>query len=180
MRRIIVGEFITLDGVVESPENWNFPYFNDEMGQAVGSLMAAADTLLLGRVTYQTFAGAFSGAGSEDPVAAQMNSVDKVVVSTTLPSADWENSTLISDNVVREIKKLKKRRGKDIAVNGSITLVQSLLREGLVDELNLLVHPTAVGTGRRLFEEGVEQIPLKLVSSATFSTGVLHVVYQVV
>lgn len=178
MRKIVVGEFISLDGVVEAPETWHFPYFNEEMGQAVMSQMASSDTLLLGRVTYETFAGAFSSASAEDPVAAGMNNTAKVVVSTTLDKAEWQNSTLISGNVLDEVAKLKQRPGENISVTGSITLVRSLLRAGLVDELQLLVDPIVVGAGQRLFEDGGDQVPLKLVDSKTFSTGVLSLTYQ--
>ncbi|GGQ34801.1 dihydrofolate reductase family protein [Streptosporangium pseudovulgare] len=177
MRKIVAGFFLSLDGVMESPEKWHFPYFNEEMGQAVAAQAAGADAMLLGRATYQEFAGYWPTAG-DDPMAAQMNETPKYVVSSTLKTLEWQNSTLISGNVVEEITRLKQGPGRDISITGSATLVRSLLREGLLDELRLLVHPIVVGSGRRLFPEGGEQTPLKLVESQTFGTGVVHLVYH--
>jgi dihydrofolate reductase len=179
MRKVIAGLFLSLDGVMESPEKWHFPYFNDEMGEAVGAAMAAADAMLLGRVTYQEFASYWPGVSSEDqPFADHMNNTPKYVVSTTLDKVEWNNSTLIKGNVAEEIAKLKQQPGKDIGITGSATLVQSLLQEDLLDELGLMIHPVVVGTGRRLFEEGGGQKGLKLVDSRTFSTGVVYLTYQ--
>jgi dihydrofolate reductase len=176
MRKIVAGLFVSLDGVVESPEKWHFPYFNEQMEQVIGTQMAAADTMLLGRVTYQEFAGYWPG--SEDGIAQYMNEVRKVVVSSTLDAAEWQNSTLIRDDVAAKLTKLKRQPGKDISITGSATLVRSLLREDLLDELSLLVHPVVVGSGKRLFEHDGLQKPLELVASETFSTGVLHLTYR--
>lgn len=151
-------------------------YFNDEMGAAVGSLMAAGDTLLLGRVTYQEFAASFAD-NTGDPTSDSMNTTPKLVVSTTLDTVEWQNSTLIKGNVVEELTRLKQQPGKNINVSGSATLVQSLLRDNLLDELHLLVHPVVVGHGKRLFEEGSEQMALRLVDSKPFRTGVLMLTY---
>jgi dihydrofolate reductase len=178
MRKIVAGLFISLDGVVEAPENWPMPYFSDEMGEVVGSNMAAADTMLLGRRTYQEFAAFWPNQPSDEQFADQINSIPKLVASTTLDRVDWQNSTLIRGNVAEELAKLKEQPGKDINVTGSVTLVQSLLRDDLLDELGLLVHPIVVGTGKRLFEPGSGQIPLTLVDSQTFSTGVVSLTYQ--
>jgi len=178
MRKIVAGLFMSLDGVIEAPETWHFPYFNDEMGEAVGSQMARSDTMLLGRRTYQEFAGFWPHQGSDDPMADQMNSTPKVVVSTTLDTVEWQNSTLVNSDVVAELTKLKEQPGKDIAVTGSATLVRSLLRDGLLDELNLLVHPIVVGSGKRLFEDGGDRTPLELADSKTFSTGVISLTYR--
>lgn len=175
MRKIVAGLFMSLDGVMEAPETWTGPYMSDEVGQAIGSQMATSDTLLLGRVTYQTFAAAFSG--GSDPMASQMNSMPKLVVSTTLTGADWQNSTLIKANVVEELARLKQQSGRNIGITGSATLVRSLLRDGLLDELNLLIPPVIVGRGRRLFEEGGDHLRLKLVSTHAFSNGVFSVAY---
>jgi dihydrofolate reductase len=178
MRKIVAGLFISLDGVVEAPENWQMPYFSDEMGEVVGSNMAAADTMLLGRRTYQEFAAFWPNQPSDEQFADQINSIPKLVASTTLDRVDWQNSTLIRGNVAEELAKLKEQPGKDINVTGSVTLVQSLLRDDLLDELGLLVHPIVVGTGKHLFEAGSGQIPLTLVDSQTFSTGVVSLTYQ--
>ena len=178
MRKLIVGEFISLDGVVETPDAWHFPYVNEEMMAVVGSLAAEVDTMLLGRVTYQSYAGAFANAPADDQVAAMMNKPAKVVVSRTLRELEWRNSTLLAGDVVEQVTRLKQQPGGAILTTGSTTLVRTLLRAGLVDELNLLVHPIVVGTGRRLFEDDGPQIPLRLAGCTTFSTGVLHQIYH--
>lgn len=180
MRKVTAGLFMSLDGVVESPEKWHFPYFNDEMGEAVGASMAAADAMLLGRVTYEEFASYWPGVSSADqPVAGYMNDTPKYVVSTTLEEPlEWNNSTLITGDVAEEIRRLKQQPGKNIGITGSATLVRSLLRDDLLDELGLLVHPVVVGSGRRLFEEGVDPKGLTLVDSKTFSTGVVYLTYR--
>jgi dihydrofolate reductase len=180
MRKIVAGLFISLDGVFESPDQWHFPYFSDEMGEAVEAQMAASDAMLLGRVTYQEFASYWPHQSSDEvDIASHMNDTPKYVVSTTLKSVDdWQNSTLISGDVVQEITKLKQQPGRNIGVTGSGTLVRSLLRDNLLDELHLLIHPIAVGSGKRLFPDGSEQAPLKLVDSKTFSTGVIYAIYE--
>jgi dihydrofolate reductase len=176
MRKIVAGLFISLDGVTQAPDTWHFPYFNDEMGAAVGALSAGADTMLLGRRTFEEFASYWPSA--TDEMAAQMNDTPKLVVSTTLDSVDhWQNSTLVEGDPIKSLAALKDGPGKDISVVGSSTLVRSLLRAKVLDELHLLVHPIAVGHGARLFDEG-ETVPLELVSATTFSTGVLHTVYR--
>ncbi|HZA46482.1 MAG TPA: dihydrofolate reductase family protein [Rubrobacter sp.] len=179
MRKVTAGLFVSLDGVVESPEKWHFPYFNDEMGEAVGAAISSSDAMLLGRVTYQEFAAYWPGVSSEDePFATHMNNTPKYVVSKTLDKAEWNNSTLISGNVAEEITKLKQQPGKNIGITGSATLVQSLLQDDLLDELGLMIHPVVVGSGKRLFQEGGGPKGLKLVDSMTFSTGVVSLTYQ--
>jgi dihydrofolate reductase len=177
MRKIVAGLFLSLDGIMESPERWHFPYFNDEMGEAVASQMAAADTLLLGRRTYQEFAGFWPDQGSDVEFADQINGMPKLVASTTLRSVEWQNSTLIRRDVAQELRRIKQEPGRDISITGSVTLVRSLLRDGLLDELRLLVHPIVVGTGRHLFEDSADRVSLKLLESRTFSTGVLYLTY---
>ena len=180
MRKVVASEFVSLDGVVESPEKWHFPYFNDQMGDAIGAAMAASDAMLMGRVLYEEWAAFWPKQDpDENPVAARMNGVRKYVVSTTLEEPlEWQNSTLIGDNVAEEISKLKEQPGKDISISGSPTLVRSLLQDGLLDELRLMLHPIVVGSGKRLFEDGGDQKALQLVDSRTFSTGVLYLTYQ--
>jgi dihydrofolate reductase len=179
MRKIVAGEFVSLDGVVESPASWHFPYFNDEMGEAVGASMAEADAMLLGRVTYQEFASYWPGIDpADEPFAAYMNDTPKYVVSTTLQEAEWQNSTLIGENVVEEISRLKQQPGKNIAITGSGTLVESLLQADLLDELGLMVHPIVLGSGKRLFGGGGGPKGLELVDSKTFSTGVVYLTYR--
>lgn len=166
--------FISLDGVIESPESWHFPYFNDEMGNAVGALMGEAEATLLGRQTYEEFASYWPNADPEDPFTGVMNGARKYVVSTTLEEAAWENSTLLTGDVKAELEQLK--QDTNLGTTGSATLVQWMLEQGLVDELHLMVHPVVVGKGKKLFDDGA-QVPLKLVSSTQFSTGVMHLVY---
>jgi dihydrofolate reductase len=178
MRKIVTGLHVSLDGVVESPDTWVFPnnYANDEMMQAIRSSMATTDTMLLGRVTYQGFAAHWPSQTGD--IADYMNNVPKLVVSTTLDTVEWRNSTLIGGNVNEELTRLKQQPGKDINIVGSATLVQSLLREGLLDELRLLVCPILVGGGKRLFDDGGAPVPLRLVDARTFSTGVQYLTYQ--
>jgi dihydrofolate reductase len=177
MRRITAGLFITVDGVVESPDQWQEGYFNEEMGEAVGAGMAGSDTMLLGRRTYEEFAGYWPHNPEADG-ADYMNNTPKLVVSTTLDTLGWQPTTLIRGNLAEELTKLKQQPGKDIQVIGSPTLVGSLLREGLLDELSLLVHPVMVGRGKRLFQDGDTKVPLRLADSKTFSTGVLSLTYR--
>ena len=177
MRKIVAGLMVSVDGVVEAPETWTGPYFSPELGQHIGSLVAAADTLLLGRATYQTFAASFAG-NTSDPVAVQMNTFPKVVVSTTLDRADWENSTVIRGDVAAEITALKQQPGKNINMSGSATLVAWLLRQGLLDELNLLVFPVVVGQGRRLFDGDGIKAALTLAACEPFPAGVARLTYR--
>jgi dihydrofolate reductase len=165
--------FISLDGVIESPETWHFPYFDDQMGAVVGDLMSGNDATLLGRQTYDEFAGYWPNADPDDPITGVMNSARKYVVSNTLAEATWENSSVIIGDVAAELTKLK--ADTRLGTTGSATLVRWMLEQGLVDELHLLVHPI-VGHGKKLFAEGAT-VPLELVSSTTFDTGVLHLVY---
>jgi dihydrofolate reductase len=179
MRRVNASEFVSLDGVVESPGNWAFPYFNDEMEEANESQMAESDALLLGRVTYQEFAGYLPyQTGDDGPIVDYINNTSKFVVSTTLDTVEWQNSTLIRGNVVKELTRLKRQAGKDITISGSGTLVQSLLRNDLIDELRLMVPPIVVGSGKRLFEDGSDQKTLKLIDSKSFGTSVVYLTYQ--
>ena len=175
MRQIAAGLFVSLDGVVEAPEKWTGPYFNDQVGQAVGALMAGNDTMLLGRVTYEGFAAAFGG--QSGGMADQMNSTPKYVVSRTLTTADWQNSTLINVDVAARISELKQQPGRNIGMSGSSDLVNWLLRHGLLDRLDLLVFPVVLGSGKRLFSKPDGQVPLALASSEAFGTGVVHLTY---
>ena len=179
MRRVIAVEFVSLDGVMESPEEWAFSYSNDEMEAVNASGMAASDAMLMGRVTYQKFAGFWADKTNDDVQSADyMNNTPKFVVSTTLEEVEWQNSTLIKGNVAEEITELKQQPGRDIAILGSGTLVRSLLQDDLLDELRLIIHPIVLGSGKRLFEDGGDHKTLELVDSKTFGTGVLYLTYQ--
>ncbi len=174
MRKLVVTEFLSLDGVMEEPA-WTFKYWNDEIAKFKGEEASASDALLLGRVTYQGFAAAWPA--SKDEGADYFNSVRKYVVSTTLDKAEWNNSTLIKDNIVEEITNLKQQDGKDITVHGSATLVQTLMEHDLVDRYRLLVYPVVLGKGKRLFQEGATAT-LKLVETQPLSSGVAALIYE--
>ena len=180
MRKVVAAEFLSLDGVMESPDKWHFPYFNDEMGRAVGEGFASADAMLMGRVNYEEWAAYWPKQDpAENPMAAQMNAMQKYVVSTTLEAPlEWQNSTLINENVAEEIAGLKRGEGGDIVISGSGALVRSLLQNGLLDELKLMIHPVVVGGGKRLFGDDGGQKALELVESKTFETGVLYLTYR--
>ena len=180
MRRVVAWEFVSLDGVMESPDQWRFPYFDEEMGQEIVAAMGQTDAMLMGRVNYEEWADFWPQQDPEEnPFAVHMNGVRKYVVSTTLKEPlGWSNSTLIGENVAEEIAGLKRQTGEDISISGSGSLVRSMLKDGHIDELRLMVHPVVVGSGKRLFEEGVDQIALELVDSKTFSTGVVYLTYR--
>jgi dihydrofolate reductase len=181
MRKITAGLFISLDGVVEAPDQWHFPYFNDEMGVAVDATLGAADTVLFGRKTYDSFAGAWperEQAGEADAgMAKALGDARKIVVSNQKLEFTWRNSEQLEGDLVDAVTALKNEPGGNIALSGSVSVVRQLLAAGLLDELHLLVHPIAVRKGMRLFDEGETRIPLRLISSETFRTGVLNLVY---
>ena len=182
MKTLIAGLFISLDGVVEDPHHWHFPYFNDEMGEAVGQMMLG-DTMLFGRKTYDSFAEAWperEAEGGEDAgYAKQIGDARKIVVSTQPLEFTWRNSELLEGDLVEGVRALKEGPGDgEIVVPGSVSVVRQLLAAGLVDKLHLMVHPIAAQSGFKLFEEGKPPIPLKLVSSQPFETGVLNLVYE--
>jgi dihydrofolate reductase len=177
MRKIVAGLFISLDGVVEEPNDWMGPWFGPELGAFVGSIMAAQDAMLLGRVTYDAFAAHWPHQTGE--IADTMNGTPKYVVSGTLSSADWQNTTLIpAASAAAEITELKQKPGRNIGVTGSATLIAWLLRQGLLDELHLLLFPVVIGHGKRLFDLDGSQVALKLASSEAFPAGVVHLTYQ--
>jgi dihydrofolate reductase len=177
MRKIKSNFFISLDGVVEAPDQWHFPYFDDRMGEVVSAGFAGTDAVLMGRVGYEESA-AYWPEHADEPFGDVLNSIKKYVLSGTLTNAEWENSEIISGDVASKLAALKAQNGGDISMSGSATTVRWLLREGLLDELHLLVHPIVVGQGMaRLFPADEPQAPLELLSSETFETGVVYVVY---
>jgi dihydrofolate reductase len=193
MRKIVVHEFITLDGVIQAPGGpdedtdggfvhggWTVPYWHDDIGVQIQHTLGQADTLLLGRKTWQTHAGAFEPMAAGDPFGDVMNAFRKFVVSTTLRSASaWRDSTLISRNLVEEVRKLKEQAGKNILIDGSSVLIHTLAENDLIDEYSLHVYPLVLGGGKRLFPEGKRQ-NLRLVHSHALPTGVVFQEYQVV
>jgi dihydrofolate reductase len=170
MRKLIVTEFVSLDGVIENPM-WTFKYWNDEIANFKGE--EAGDALLLGRVTYEGFAQAWPN--SKDQGAEYFNGVRKYVVSTTLQKADWNNSVIIRG--IDDIRKLKESEGGDIIVHGSGNLIQSLIKHELVDNYRLLIYPVVLGKGQRLFADGT-MATLKLVGTKAFSSGVTALLYE--
>jgi dihydrofolate reductase len=176
VRKIVAGLFISLDGVVEAPDQWHFPYFNEEMGAAVDATLGTADTVLFGRKTYDSFAGAWperEAAGEEDAeFGKRLGDARKIVVSNQKLEFTWRNSEQLEGDLVETVTALKDEPGGNIALSGSVSVVRQLLAAGLLDELHLLVHPIAVRKGMRLFDEGETPIPLRLISSETFETGV--------
>jgi dihydrofolate reductase len=176
MRKIIAGMFITLDGVVEAPEKWNPPYYDDELNQAVMPLLAAAGTHLYGRRSYQLFRRVFTSPAAP-PHAAMMTATPKIVISTTLTDPGWGPTTVISGDITAALAGLKQQPGGDITVAASATLVRFLLAEHLLDELRLLVHPVVAGPGKRLFPEASGRVPLTLLEARPHRNGVMALRY---
>ncbi len=185
MRKLVVSEFVTLDGVMEDPGGaegferggWSMPYWHDDIGTFKFDELFASDALLLGRVTHGGFAAAWPGRTDEQGFADRMNSLPKYVVSTTLSEAAWDNSHIIRENVVEAIQALKEQTGKDILVAGSGALIQTLMAHNLVDEYRLLVYPVVLGVGKRIFKDGVSAT-LKLVEARAFPSGVALLRYE--
>lgn len=182
MAKVISSLFISADGVAEIDPAWHFPYFDENMGRAVDEDYQAADVLLIGRVTYDSFAGAWperEAAGGEDaPFAKALGDRRKIVVSRQDLEFTWRNSELLQGDLVDAVTALKTDPGiEGIGIAGSISVVQQLLAAGLVDELRLLVHPVAARKGRRLFDDGDTPYHLKLVKSETYPTGVVRLIY---
>jgi dihydrofolate reductase len=183
MAKVISTLFISADGVAEIDPDWHFPYFDQNMGRAVGEDYDTADVLLIGRETYDSFAGAWPGreaAGGEDaPFARQLGDLRKVVVSRQPLEFSWRNSELIKGDLLDAVTSLKADAGSTgILIPGSISVVQQLLAAGLVDELRLLVHPVAARKGRRLFDGGGTPYHLRVTATETFPTGVIRVIYS--
>ena len=186
MRNVFVTEFVTLDGVMEDPGGaegfehggWSFQFWNDESAKYKFDELFATDALLLGRVTYEGFAKAWPTVTDESGFADRMNGLPKYVVSTTLEEGVWSNTTVIRENVAEEVAKLKAEDGQDIMIPGSRQLAQTLLAEGLVDEIRLLISPVVLGTGKRLFDGLAAKQVLQLVDAKPFETGVLALTYR--
>jgi dihydrofolate reductase len=190
MRKLIVSEFLSFDGVMQAPGGvdedldggfahggWTWPYWHDDIGAHFMAAMEEADTFLLGRKTWQTHGEAFEPMPEGDPFGDVMKRMRKYVVSTTLQSADlWRNSTIIRDNVVEEIRKIKAAPGKNIYTDGSSVLVHTLAQHDLVDEYSFLVYPLVLGSGKRIFPEGL-RVNLKLVETKPFPSGVVLMRY---
>jgi dihydrofolate reductase len=188
MRKLNAALFITLDGVVEAPggettlpdyaRNWSMSYTDDEVGQVIGANIAASDTMLLGRKTYQDFASYWPNVPEDDAFGNIMNNRTKYVVTTTLDKAEWKNSHLIKGDVMEQIQKLKEQPGLDISTVGSGTLVCSLMQADLVDELQLMLCPVMLGVGKRLFDDADFMKKLKVLEVQSFSSGMIYLRLQ--
>ena len=177
MRKIVVTMFVSVDGVIEEPHLWIFPFWNDAITKFKKDELFATDTLLLGRVTYDAFAASWPSRKDDTGFADRMNGLPKVVASTTLGKAEWNNSTIIRKNIPEEVAALKREPGQDIVVHGSPTLVATLMEHVLVDEYRLLTFPIVLGSGKRLFAQG-SKVSLKLVEAKSFDTGAVLLRYQ--
>jgi dihydrofolate reductase len=192
MRKIVVSEFVSLDGVMQAPGGqdedtaggfahggWTLPYWHDEIGAHFAQVMSESDAFLLGRKTWQLHGGAFEPLADDDPFAGVLNTMPKYVVSTTLTSAAaWRNSTLISGNVVEEVRVLKARPGKNIVIDGSSVLLHTLARHDLIDEYRLIVYPLVLGGGKKVFPDGA-RVNLRLVEARPLPSGVVLTHYTV-
>lgn len=190
MRKIVVAEFVSLDNVMQAPGGpeedteggfthggWTGPFWHDDIGAHFFEEMTRCDAMLLGRKTWQTHGGAFEPMPDGDPFGDVMNNIPKYVVSTTLTSASaWRNSTLISNNVVEEVRKLKAQPGKNITIDGSSVLVHTLAEHDLIDEYSLLIYPVVLGNGKKLFAQG-QNVQLRLIESKPFPSGVVLMRY---
>ena len=179
MGRIVSNFFISLDGVVEAPDQWHFDYFNDEMGGVIGAGMETSGAFLMGRVLYDQWSEYWTANTDDDGFGPFINGIQKYVVSSTITEAAWNNTTVLTgDDIAGQLRVIKDSTEGDITMSGSPTTVRWLLSEGLVDELALLVHPVAVNQGDHLFHDGDPKLPLELVHSNALSTGVLHLRYE--
>jgi dihydrofolate reductase len=190
MRKLVTVTFVTLDGIMQAPGGpgeddsgsfnsggWSVNYWDDLMGQAMDKTFAKKPDLLLGRKTYEIFAAYWPNA-IDEPGADNLNNAKKYVVSRTLDKVDWNNSTLIKGDVVKEITRLKRLDGPELQVHGSCNLIQTLLKHNLIDELNQWIFPVAIGNGKRFFGEGTNPSSFKLLDRITSSTGVIIATYE--
>jgi dihydrofolate reductase len=186
VRKIITTTWVTLDGFIAGPnEEMDWVMVDEEMGKYEDDMVSNADTLLLGRVTYQSFAGSWphvpdnpAVSPEEKEYARKLNAMHKIVFSKTLPTVEWNNSTLVKEVIPEEITKLKQEPGRDMLVYGSASIVQTLTNYGLIDEYQILVHPVVLGGGKPLWSDILERRKLKLVKTKSFSSGVIGLYYQ--
>jgi len=173
--KLQVAEFLTLDGVMEAPDQWNGPFLNEEMGMEIGGNLFQCDALLYGRRTYEEMAAAWPERTGD--MADRFNSMPKFVVSTTLQEATWNNSRLIKGNIAEEVSRLKQQFGRAITILGSGDLVRTLMQHRLIDEYLLVVCPLVLGKGKRLFQDA-SRTTLQLVTSKAYTTGAVWLTYQ--
>jgi len=183
MRKLIVSEWMSLDGIfdAESMKTWFMPFDSKDRQKYIVNTMLACDAILFGRVTYEMLAPYWSPLkNNEDGLADKINSVNKYVVSSTLKKADWNNSTIIKENVTEEVTRLKQQPGHEIHIEGSATLVKTLIEADLIDEYRFLVHPIIIGSGKRFFKDGMSTTGLKLVKTETLDLGVMLLCYEAI
>jgi dihydrofolate reductase len=192
MGTLTIATFMTLDGIMQAPGGpdedrdggfshggWSFPFFSDDMGYVISDAFAKAECFLLGRRTYEIFAGSWPDYPDEDdPVANRLNTLPKYVVSTTLERADWQPATIVRGDVPGEVARLKQQHAGEIQVHGSAHLAQTLHAHGLIDEYRLFIEPVVLGTGKRLFEPGALPTSLQLVESRAMAKGAVFAVYR--
>lgn len=174
-RKIVSGLFISLDGVVGAPEQWTFDHMTPEAGEVIFGMIDDADTMLLGRNTYEEFAGYWST--QTGPRAEAMNGIRKLVASTTMTAADWDNSEVIDGDLIERLIEVKNTPGKNINTSGSISVVRALLEAGLLDDLHLFVFPVVLGDGQRLFADSAKRTDLALAGARAFDSGIVHLHY---
>jgi dihydrofolate reductase len=191
MRRLVVGAFLSLDGVMQAPGapdedreggfahgGWTVPLFDEQLGEIMTETISGAGGLLLGRKTYEVFAASWPLLGDEDPIAATLNRIPKYVASRTLDTVEWNNSTLITGDVAEAVTNLKNEPGGELQVSGSSELIQTLIKHDLVDEYRLIIFPVLIGSGKRLFGEGTIPAGLRLLDTKTTATGVMVHAYE--
>lgn len=186
MRKLIVSEYITVDGVMEDPGGgeylpyggWSVPYWNKEAEEYKKKELFNSDTLLLGRLTYEGFAAAWPSMTDNTGFADKMNTMPKYVISSTLSKATWENTTIIDSGIVEKVIELKQQDGKDILVFGSGQLISLLQENNLIDEYRLMIHPIIVGNGKRLFDHPLSKNEVDLKEVDTFKTGITVLTYS--
>ncbi len=177
MGKLVVTEYISMDGVFEEPGRWSFPFFSEDAGQFKDQELKASDAQLLGRVTYEGFAKAWPTMEGTGDFGVKMNTMPKYLVSTTVDSGDWGPTTVINDNVPEQVARLKEKYTGDILVAGSGQLLETLIEHDLVDEYRFMVHPIFVGSGKRLFQEGQPKKILKLIDTKVFASGITLLFY---
>ncbi len=190
MRQLVSNTFLTLDGVMQAPGGpgedesggfshggWSVTFWDEQMGEVMGDFMGKPSDLVLGRKTYEIFAGHWPNAG-DDPTAKQLNEATKYVASRTLTSLEWQNSVLLEGDIAEAVAALKQQDGPELQVHGSGNLLQTLIRHNLIDRYQIMTFPVVVGSGKRLFAEGAVPAALKLVDSKTSSTGVIMSAYE--
>jgi len=176
MRKVILSEYMTLDGVMEQP-SWTVPYWTDAIAKFKYDELFSSDALLLGRVTYEGFAAAWPSVNDEQVFADRMNGLPKYVATATLTDLTWNNARALEGDVAAAVRALKEQDGQNILMYGSAALAQTLRQHGLIDEYRLMIHPLTLGSGKRLFQEGSDASALRLTDTQTFDSGVVVLTY---